>query len=212
MFSINIQHMESKMFESEYRDLAFVPRWSIARTHHTQSVAEHSYYVALYSMQICQFMANRKRLNHERKEWAAWCGMREDAIAYAVVHDASEAYMSDIPGPVKRNIVDKEKAQEYEMRMNVAIYGDECLPMDIASKSVVKVADLMDEYAFWMVESGLGNVFCGQILPRICDRLNDAVRKLPFCNEEDAVALLQAFFNGITKPKTIPENNQDVAP
>ena len=35
-----------------YRDMAHVPRWVIARTHRRQSVAEHSYFVALYARQI----------------------------------------------------------------------------------------------------------------------------------------------------------------
>ena len=108
------------MFEHEYRDMAFVPRWAILRTIKNQSVAEHSYFVALYSEQICSTLG----LTMEQ----TGC-----VLSYALLHDVAETFLGDIPGPSKREIVDKAKYEKFES----CTVADKCAqrPRQLARKT-----------------------------------------------------------------------------
>ena len=154
------------MFEREYRDLAHVPRWAIMPTTRTQSVAEHSYYVSLYANQIAHYM------------WEEGYISEIDVImisSYALGHDRNECFMSDIPGPVKRGSkMNKEYEHEQEKR-----YFDRPLEKSEICEIVIKIADLMDEYAFWMDQMFMGNRRSEVILDKIQLRLDLAVDNLP---------------------------------
>lgn len=79
----------------QYRDmlnLSYVQRWVIMPTNRPQSVAEHSYRVAIIAMAL---------LDH--------CSIpgREYVIRACLSHDVEEVYTGDIPGP------DKDKTKEW---------------------------------------------------------------------------------------------------
>lgn len=189
------------MFERDYRDLAFVPRWGIMPVNHRQSVAEHSFYVTLYALEILEFY----RLNGY--------GLRffEDTLVHAILHDRSEAFTSDIPGPVKRSVSGKEVFNQFESHMNETIYESD-YELTRPAELIVKVADLMDEWAYWQMESRMGNNFNGIVNLRggILDRLDAAVSKLPLLSHEEKTELTQSFMRGVNKEKTIPKENSDV--
>lgn len=189
------------MFEREYRDLAHVPRWAILPTTRTQSVAEHSFFVALYAAEIVSFALE-----------SGHCEVEDFAIIvqYALVHDRDESYLSDIPGPVKRNIVDSDKVKAYTKKMEETIFE---APIDVLEvyKRVVKVADLMDEVAFLWGESQMGNVDASHLLRTTEKRLFHAVDRLPWFNNEEKDYILDQFREKSRRPKTFPENNNDVA-
>lgn len=155
-------------FEREYREMSFVPRWSIARTLKPQSVAEHSYYVSLYASQIALMIR--------------WPGDKGVLLDYALRHDLEEVFMSDIPGPVKRSIRDESKMETfaageldrrfgYDYRMSGVI-----IPLDVQSqvKAIVKVADLLDEVFYLASEQQMGNKAVSNVLENSYERLRKA--------------------------------------
>ena len=70
--------------------LRYVRRFSTCRTTHHETVAEHCYYTALYTMLLCESLAGGDDRN--------WC---YNAIVKALVHDLEEARTGDIPRPFK---------------------------------------------------------------------------------------------------------------
>lgn len=191
------------MFEREYRDLIHVPRWAIARTTRVQSVAEHSFFVALYTSEILSWYSIYHQSQLNPLSYAR-------ILRYALKHDRSEAFMSDIPGPVKRSIRDTEKAKDFEDKMDRAVYGH---GMDVTDmdKTIIKCADLMDEYGFWWDEQQMGNKFSEKIMPQVYKRLRQAVDNLPYLSPDQKIGLMREFLSGVHKDKHIPENNNDVA-
>lgn len=171
------------MFEREYRELSFVPRWSIIRTIRQQSVAEHSYYVTLYAGQVADLIE--------------WKGNRTQLLDYALRHDIEEGYISDIPGPSKRKIVDTEKYIHTTEMGNITLYGEDYknhsgmfnYTVDMIDiKAIVKVADLLDECFFLATEIQLGNKSLGRVMANSRQRLFDAFGKLPL-NPQDMFIL-----------------------
>ncbi len=162
------------MFEREYRELSFVPRWTIVRTLQHQSVAEHSYYVALYAGQIADMIG--------------WTGDRAALLDHALRHDLEEGFMSDIPGPSKRKIVDREKYDKISHEGNVQLYGVDynlhTVVFNETIKMIIKVADLLDECFFLATEIQLGNRSLGRVMANSRIRLFEAFGLLPI-NEGD---------------------------
>lgn len=64
-------------------------RWQVVHLSKQQTVAEHSYFVALLFMKFAQVC--------ELEYWEALLGLE-----YALLHDADEAWSGDIPGPLKK--------------------------------------------------------------------------------------------------------------
>lgn len=136
------------MLDREFRDLAYVPRWGIIRNIKQQNVAEHSFFVALYTEQLARIF-----------EWQGDLGR---LLTYALQHDVEESFTSDIPGPIKKWFVDKEKEQLMVNRGINARFIDsywnikfEEIPADY--KALVKMADSLDEMFYLASEIQMGN-------------------------------------------------------
>lgn len=163
------------MFEREYREMSFVPRWAIIRNIKQQSVAEHSYYVALYAGQVARLIN--------------WQGSYDNLYRAALMHDVSEVFMSDIPGPTKRAIIDHYRYNDYELSGLQDRFGDEIgawLKDDIEPaeiNAIIKVADLLDECFFLYTEVQLGNKTLGRVIAASRMRLFNATNKLPNIND-----------------------------
>ena len=67
--------------------LRFVYRFSTCRTSRRESIAEHSYYTALYVMFICDWLGDPQ--------------LMAEALPKALMHDMEEARTGDIPRPFK---------------------------------------------------------------------------------------------------------------
>jgi 5'-deoxynucleotidase YfbR-like HD superfamily hydrolase len=150
------------MFQRELRDMSFVPRWTIVRTIKGQNVAEHSYYVAVYAMQIGDHL-----------------GLDEESMCLllraALLHDVEETFTGDIPGPVKRQMGDMSVFNKWRDNMLVRRFGPHALAaVDAQLKSIIKLANLVDEIAFLCTEIALGNRSVPTMAMENCRRRVDA--------------------------------------
>lgn len=84
--------------------LRYVPRFSICRVQHRESVAEHSYYVILYAWAICRWL----RHNQEPDENGV-LNMKDmfkaenEVLERAILHDVEECRTGDCPRPFKHS-------------------------------------------------------------------------------------------------------------
>ena len=194
--------MTKNLFSRELRDLAFVPRWAIARVIRRQSVAEHSYYVTCYTYQVARAI---KYDSHSEVMWL---------LVAALQHDIDESFMSDIPGPVKRNIKDVKLYDEYSKNGVFERFGQQ-VGVSGDMKSIIKVADLIDECMYLAGEVQLGNESLRGFERSARDRLNHALNLLPG-SHDDITNLRQDLFKAISHQRhgssIPPMNNDDVAP
>lgn len=142
------------MLERELRELSFVPRWGVLRRVRSQSVAEHSYYVALYAGHVADLVG--------------WNGDRGALLRSALVHDLPEASTGDMPGPAKRAMMDPERSVSVERHYMQTRFPDDFgawlgTKGDPEIRLLVKVADLLDEIMFLQTECQLGNQNAGVI-------------------------------------------------
>lgn len=149
------------MFEREYRELSFVPRWPIIRRIKEQSVAEHSYYVTLYAGQVAELIEYK--------------GDRAMLLDMALRHDIEESFTSDIPGPSKRAMIDDEKANRWVIdelnRRFLENFRQIPMEEELNIKLIIKIADLLDEVFYLATEQQLGNRAISKVLEHSYDRL-----------------------------------------
>ena len=154
-----------KAFPRELRDLSHVPRWSIARKIRTQSVAEHSFYVAHYAYTIATVIE--------------WGGNHGSLLSKVLFHDVPECITSDVPGPVKRELMDPNALSRYEdnvVRERWKFSPTSCTPEE---KAILKTADLLDETLYLAGETQMGNGSVWDYYVRASERMYDSVNKLP---------------------------------
>lgn len=113
------------------RDMSHVRRWAIVPTITSQTLTDHSYYVALYATQICGMLD---------------LPVTTALLVHCLVHDMDELTTGDIPTPAK---------QYMNAPTPICDGSREFLPL--VYKRVVKVADLLDATLFLIDEQGLGN-------------------------------------------------------
>jgi 5'-deoxynucleotidase YfbR-like HD superfamily hydrolase len=155
-------------FEREYRELVFINRWQILRRIHEESVAEHSFYVAIYCKQIAELIDWPQYPDKSDKARATVHQMRAILYMAALHHDLPEVAVGDIMGPIKRRVVNRSKLQNLEFQYLTSTFGMlAASAWDLSHveriKHIVKAADLMDEAMYLQTERGLGNVNVGLI-------------------------------------------------
>lgn len=155
----------NNLFPPELRTASTVHRWSIVRTFQKDTTAEHSFYVAFYAVQIAKLIK--------------WQGPLADLQFYASMHDIEETISGDILGPVKREIVDEGRFEEFmttKMAEHLPGVGRQMMAIKESMhgshiKAIVKVADKVDAVLFLISEIGMGNV-------RLERLLTDALKNL----------------------------------
>ena len=138
--------MVDKPIALAWRDMAYVPRWVILRRHRQQSLAEHSYFVAVYAKQIAELIGYKDI---------------KEVMWYALIHDIDETITGDIPGPIKRAAFDKKKAEEAMHDVMMHKFGADVLT-DLKFtynevRRIVSAADSVEEVCFLMEEMSMGN-------------------------------------------------------
>lgn len=129
------------------RNLADVERWAIVRTIRRQSVAEHSYFVAMMMPRLL-----REYGFGHRPEMIA------DAIEYALLHDRDEVLSGDIATPIKKRM-DLSPLKEMAQTFGVVAVCPEPLV-----ETATKVLDLFEAAVFLNEEIALGNARVGDVL------------------------------------------------
>ena len=164
------------MFERELRQLSFVPRWVITRDIRTQSVAEHSFYVAVYAEQIAG--------------WLGHTGPIGQLLKYALWHDVDECVTGDIPGPAKRNMVPLSREKNHTW-----LFGEMCKRFPGGEwkytptrqeKDIVKLADLLDALFFKATEIQLGNRNAEYNYKEVMGWIRDHIRRMEGLSEGTA--------------------------
>lgn len=143
---------------------------------HNENVAEHSFYVAVYAMEICDIL-----------DLSIY--YRRLVVEKALIHDIHEIELSDIPHNVKKNIegfeerciaFEKEFNKDYFADIIYRIEGDK---YEQLIESIVELADVISvkQYAQQEVEFGNKKKFA-PILDNSKVRIDDCLRKI----KEDA--------------------------
>lgn len=115
-------------------------------------MAEHSYYVALYSMWLYDHVFDPEWTENNYV-------LRSDVLHAALIHDLEESFTSDIPNPIKnkagiRNNADFKmwELEEVEARFDGLFFE----PLS-AVKKIVALADIMEGCAFLAEQLRMGN-------------------------------------------------------
>jgi 5'-deoxynucleotidase YfbR-like HD superfamily hydrolase len=129
-------------------------RYNTTPRHKNETVATHSYYVALFSMMLCNEL-NVSSL------------VRSKAIAIALVHDIPEVIINDVTYEAKQHMPDVKAALEkYEQEVIKAnfpelyknMYDSYFVDDDIANQ-IVRLADVLSVLQFSDHEINMGNTY-----------------------------------------------------
>lgn len=152
-------------FEREYRDLSFVPRWAIIRTLCNQSVAEHSFYVALYAQQFAQLIQ--------------WTGDYGELLHTALLHDVEECFISDIPGPVKQQVVNRGKYTDFVYEELKKRFDTSLWPLSTDEiNAIIKIADELEGIFHLGNEIQMGNSMVNKVYESRIDYLRNYYNKV----------------------------------
>lgn len=168
--------MARNPFPPELRTMAVVPRWPIVRTTIKQTIAEHSYFVVVYSIMVARVIK--------------WKGPCDYLMMNAAMHDNDETISGDITGTVRKIILDKEAAEEFlsaktEERMGGLIHTyyemEDTITEEIIKEAdrIVRVADLLDAVLFLVDNQKMGNQMMGPAIEGNTRGLEAAWRSLP---------------------------------
>lgn len=115
---------------------------------HNESVAEHSFFVSVFSIKI---ISQLKVLSEETKK---------NVLLLSILHDIGESKMSDIPYNVKLILKDFKKVidnEEREFVKNELDFDIEKLESDELVYNIVKLADTYSVLQYCKIEKMLGN-------------------------------------------------------
>lgn len=151
------------LFPAFERRLSVVPRWVIVPTIFKQDVAQHSFYVALYTDRLCRLLG-----------WPA--KDRAAAVAQALRHDMEEVMQGDIPGPAKKRIGVRKHVDQQALEEAFPEYREVSSAGPLAVSLVVKAADYLEAAMFMARELAVGNKNMHRIYARQCSEFAKAGR------------------------------------
>lgn len=138
-----------------------------------ESVAEHTYYVVLFTDLICKYLKVSDSI-------------RLSSLDYAISHDLSEIYTSDVPHPVKasnpeldamlHNIeikVMREHMPEFATEFEAGIYRH-----DEKVSTIVDLADIVSVIQYANSQIKLGNSYFNDVLDNALSRYNECKNKI----------------------------------
>jgi len=142
-------------------------RWTIVSTARTQTLAEHSFNVAMVAEKLAEAIGWDITINSDNfLKLQTW----------ALMHDIPEVFTGDLPSPFKREL--KRRGADIEAVEDELApgYGDLADAADGTEYGmVVKLADLME--AIWFLsENGLG-MHARRVLNGLYDNLTEMVEE-----------------------------------
>jgi 5'-deoxynucleotidase YfbR-like HD superfamily hydrolase len=157
--------------ELEYR-LQTVPRWGIVRTIQKQSVAEHSFFVAIAAVRIA-------------KEYWGW-GEDHDWYSLhreALLHDQIEAITGDVPAIAKHYV-----ESDWVIGKDFEEHVEEIVGASFEIVNIVKAADLYEGCRFLATELSIGNKSVEMIYHKSIGALH---RHMHSCNKPQHFKMLE---------------------
>lgn len=133
-----------------------VTRWQIVNVHRPQSVAEHTFNVAMIALRLAKSQD---------------APTRAEVMMWALLHDLSEVVLGDIATPVKYLTGMKEKLVELEQSMSYLDHPLDGLKVRPAVKKLVKQADLI-ESILYLDRAGADSAHVRQVKSGLTDRLD----------------------------------------
>lgn len=145
------------ILQPEIRDklqrLSNLKRFNYRVRIHEESVAEHSFYVALYSLAICDQLC----LSND---------VMFMAVSKALIHDVPEMHTSDVPYPVKREFPEIKQLLDTYEDVFLKNYFSEVFNRNnkLSTKDkeliecIVKAADVLSCWQFSEIEIDFGNL------------------------------------------------------
>ena len=152
----------------EIQNLSSLIRYNNKFHIHGENVAEHSFYVAFYTMQLCKFLEVSKEIESL-------------AIKKALIHDVHEIELSDIP----HNIKDENPSlyafctdKEYEFNEThfpdiVKEYREIDTVSGLLVDVIVNIADILEVLHYSEFEVLLGNVMFNEIMLSATKRIKE---------------------------------------
>ena len=144
----------SKILNKEMREriqnLSSLIRYNNKLHIRNENVAEHSFYVTLYTMELANILGLSDR------EYAY-------ALEHAIIHDIHEIDTSDIPHNVKGKFsLIKSTTDEYEKDFCRTYFPDHFFSRTVLTRkdlveTVVLFADVLSVYQYALIEISLGN-------------------------------------------------------
>lgn len=125
--------------------LSHVPRWSVVRTVCAQSVADHSYRVAIIALELYGRLYGFEPVRSSV--------IMSEILLYALIHDVVESHTGDIPGHVKSGSSVLGNALD-RIGEIYCPWMEQFTPQQSIIK-LVKIADLIEATSFiWMNRVG----------------------------------------------------------
>lgn len=131
-----------------------VSRFHMVRTIRPQSIAEHSYRVALLATYFCRVLAE-ELLPGGLRDQLLGREFQFEVLDYALIHDIDESMTGDIPSPVKAAAGPGLKEE-----LDGLFWGSRPVPAPAPEvRWMVKLADIVEGYLFYLGNGGLGPSF-----------------------------------------------------
>lgn len=152
---------------------------------HDESVAEHSYFVTLFSLMICEKLHSSNKI-------------KRMCLEKALLHDLPEIVTSDIPHDVKEmfpdirimlNRFEHDFLEKYFDCVNVQ-WDEDYANNDLITTLIVDLADVYSVYQFCHVETSLGNSTISDVFSSCITRISVIEKELRnFCDERGFLCL-----------------------
>lgn len=127
-----------------------VKRWNMVNTTRQQTVAEHSFNVALIALDLTELIEEHI---HDFE------ALPEEVIYFALHHDLLEVHTGDIPTPTKNAIMhmcDRGMYNDWEKSLDPDIHADLNVFCGATVRRIIKCADVIE--AVWFLNQyGMGN-------------------------------------------------------
>lgn len=185
-----------QLFPPELRTASVVPRWSVLWTLTRDTVANHSYYVTMYSWSIAALIT--------------WSTDHAMLMYLALTHDLDETITGDLVSPIKREILDPDRYDAFVSRkmaerlptVEVTLKGFERSSVLSGQRKayddawrIIAVADRLDALLFLIGEQRMGNGVIAPRIPEVKSRLHAAFMELPKVKQE-----LEALWQTVMLP------------
>lgn len=112
-----------------------VNRWGIVKVARNQSIAEHSFQVAMIASRICDLLGEHQCF----KDGVVWL---------ALTHDLTEVLTGDLASPLKPLLGAEAQARLKSFEQGITILGQAQKHGPSKAQRVVKAADLIEAIAF----------------------------------------------------------------